>query len=137
MAMENVTKKQLMKALETKLLEERQERLDAIARIDEQLAALGAEPLAEAPTQEDRKPIAKKKRSKKAKKRKKAKKGSVSQAIYEALKASDEPMRAPDIAEAIKDKGVTKSKNLPHLVRVTLPRVEGIKRVDTGLYTAK
>jgi len=87
--------------------------------------------------QSEEKPKRKKKGRKAAKKRR-TRAGSLPDTIAKVLKAADDPMNAPQIAEAVLQKGYkTKSKNVTALVRESISRVPGIKKVSRGLYTVK
>ena len=130
----------LQKELERKrqrvarLTEKRQSIAERIVALDSEIAGLRG------PTEEAKAPVepAKPERPKPKAKTEKGKPGRrpvLAEAIHGVLAEADGPMRAGDIAEALKKrKFKTKSADLTNLVREAMSRIEGVKRVGRGLY---
>ena len=118
-----------------KLKEQRQRIVEQLEAIDAELAKLtcqGAQ--AKPPATPSRSARSKRKGKRKAKP---GRRQVLADAIRLILSEADSPLRAGEIAQEIKRRGVkTRSSNVPNLVRVALRRVPGVKRVGRGLYRA-
>ena len=136
---------QLRKAIEKKealigkLMVDREKLAGGIADIDKRLALLVGEGTSSAAGAAGSAPkrATRTKASAGTTGAKRGRKATLTTAILEVLTEASEPMDVSGISEALKNRRFkTRSKNLPNLVREALTRVEGIKRVSRGVYTA-
>ena len=117
------------------LIEKRQALVEQIKALDAEIAGLRGQVTETKAPAEPAKPK-RSKRTAKAAKGKPGRQPMLAEAIHRVLAEADGPMRAGDIAEALKKrKFQTKSADLTNLVREAMSRIEGVKRVGRGLYT--